>query len=465
MKRIGDLTPFTNILPYASEIFGVYQPLIGWRSKRQVERMQRGFTVDMARARNGLLSRFVADVDANLVREGRPLEIGRLGIGAVAPRQVKSTQTIIGDRIVRLLPPRGRLEEAAWDVIDERGLTKILQREVLPQIQTWLGDQQSDRGGNAAAMAAEQLGRESSMAGLLLHLKKTRQFDALEELFFKPNRDLAKLQAFAQFRNPLDFIDPTKEIDRATLSPIGVVHLFRQFFFEFDTFLGPPVGHVWLSPGAVVELVEVSTRRTLVEKTLEQSLETVVKTEKSLTEEDEISDAVKEENRSETKFGMNATVNQGWIGGEATASSSLNLDSTQSKAREHTHRQMRQQTEKLSTEIRRNVKSTFRTVTETTDMSSKRYVLNNTTGNLINYELRRKMRQVGVQVQDIGTYLCRQTFVDDPGRNLGVAKLVHIAKDPELGAIAPPESIPPSGMHATQVAIDIPFVPATEDTL
>ncbi len=463
-KRISDLTPYTNILPYASEIFGVYQPLIGWRSKRQVERMQRGFTVDLARARNGLLSRFVADVDASLAREGRMLEIAHLGVGAVAPRQVKSTQTILGDRIGALLPPRERIDEAAWDVIDERRLTEMLQREVLPQVQTWLGEQQSNRGGNATAMAAEQLGRESSMAGLLLHLKKTRQFDALEGMFFKSDLDLARLQAFALFRNPLDVIDPTKEIDRATLSPIGVVHLFRQYFFEFDTFLGSPVGHVWLSPGSMVELVEVSTRRTLVEKTLEQSLETTLKTEKSLTEEDEISDAVKEENRSETKFGMNATVNQGWIGGSATASASLNLDSTQTKAREHTHRQMRQQTEKLSTEIRRNVKSTFRTVTETTDMSSKRYVLNNTTGALINYELRRKMRQVGVQVQDIGTYLCWQTFVDDPGRNLGVAKLVHIAKDPELGAIAPPESVPRPGMHATQLTIDIPFVPATEDT-
>ena len=122
------------------------------------------------------------------------------------------------------------------------------------------------------------------------------------------------------------------------------------------------------------------------------------------------------------------------------------------------------QTEKISTEIRRSVKSTFRTVTETTDMSSKRYVLKNDTDKLINYELRRKMRQVGVQVQDIGTYLCWQAFVDDPGKNLGIAKLVHIAKDPELGAIVPPESVPRPGLHSTQVTIDIPFVPATKDT-
>ena len=54
----------------------------------------------------------------------------------------------------------------------------------------------------------------------------------------------------------------------AILSPIGIIHLYREYFFEFDSFLGPPVGHVWLSPGGTVELIEVSTRKTLTEKTL-----------------------------------------------------------------------------------------------------------------------------------------------------------------------------------------------------
>ena len=120
------------------------------------------------------------------------------------------------------------------------------------------------------------------------------------------------------------------------------------------------------------------------------------------------------------------------------------MSSTQSKAREVTHKHMRQQTEKVSTEIRKNFKSTFRTVTETTDTSSKRYVLTNTTPDLLNYEMRHKMRQVGVQVQDIGTYLCWQAYVDDPGRQLGISKLVHLAKGPEMGDVPPPEAIPPA---------------------
>jgi hypothetical protein len=97
---------------------------------------------------------------------------------------------------------------------------------------------------------------------------------------------------------------------------------------------------------------------------------------------------------------------------------------------------MRQESSKLSSEIRTNFKSAFKTVTETTDTHSKRYVIQNTTDKLVNYELRRKMRQVGVQMQDIGTQLCWQIYVDDPGQELGVGQLVHLAAKSDLSQYA-----------------------------
>ena len=115
---------------------------------------------------------------------------------------------------------------------------------------------------------------------------------------------------------------------------------------------------------------------------------------------------------------------------------------------------MRQQTEKLSSEIRKNFKSTFKTITETTDLVSAKHVLANTTTKLINYELRRKMRQVGVQVQDIGTFLCWQTFVDDPGRELGLAKLIHVATPPDLDGIRTRKKFHAAGVQGGQVRHD-----------
>jgi hypothetical protein len=42
------------------------------------------------------------------------------------------------------------------------------------------------------------------------------------------------------------------------------------------------------------------------------------------------------------------------------------------------------------------------------------------------------MRQVGVQMQDVGTQICWQIYVDDPGRELGVDQLVHLAAKSDL---------------------------------
>ncbi len=123
---------------------------------------------------------------------------------------------------------------------------------------------------------------------------------------------------------------------------------------------------------------------------------------------------------------------------------------------------MSRQSQKLSNEIRQNYKTTLRVLTETTDTSSKRYVLNNPTEKLINYELRRKMQQVGVQVQDVGSYLCWQAYVDEPGVALGIAELVHVAKpptqtSPPLNEIPPPKPIP------TDAPLIIDFLDVAEE--
>lgn len=52
------------------------------------------------------------------------------------------------------------------------------------------------------------------------------------------------------------------------------------------------------------------------------------------------------------------------------------------------------------------------------------------------------MRQVGVQVQDIGSYLCWETYVDEPGKGLGLANLLHIAKPADLIPLPPETAIP-----------------------
>ena len=310
-----------------------------------------------------------------------------------------------------------------------------------------------------------QLRYESSIAGALLFLTAQKNYELLKELFYNSQNTIEKatklITMFSAKNSAEAFLDITNldpqdrdQISNVALSPIGVVHLFRQYFFELDTFLGTPVNHVWLSPGSSVELFEIHTRKTTVEKTLETSLDTLTKSEKTTTDQDEISEAVKDSNDQDIKLGASVTASYASI----EASASFDYSNSQKHARETTHKRMRQQTEKLSSEIRKNFKTTFKTTTEFTDVSSTRHVLANSTNELINYEMRRKMRQVGVQVQDIGTYLCWQTYVDDPGKELGLGKLIHIAKSAELDGIPHPESIPMPQLFQEEKMITVPFI-------
>jgi len=245
---------------------------------------------------------------------------------------------------------------------------------------------------------------------------------------------------------------------QGVLSPVGVANLFRQYFFEFDTFLGPPAGHLWISPGGTVEVVETSTRRTLVEKVAEQAEETSRKIEESLTEQDDVADAVKEDNANETKLGVSVTGGASTPVYHADASLSFSTQNTVKRSSEETHKHSRTQSAKVTSEIKRNYKTTFKTVTETTDTSSRRYLVQNTTLELVNYELRRKMRKVGVQLQHIGTRLSWQLYFPDPGRALGLGDLVDVVPAPDRTAIKKPEKLPEPADKQVPFHGDVQFI-------
>ncbi len=478
-KRIRDLSDYTAILPYASEMFGVYQPLIGWKSKRILQRMNRGISNDLISSYKNVLNKYKGILNLNQQPDARRrvmmmrMQQTEASVDAPVPDIVQ-----IGTPITSIAkPPRDAVllktiadilneneimpENEQWkEYINAEYLKTLLNTKVLETYEGYYNDQVNlaHKFGDTSFDALkfeneliEMLKVESAIAGALLEYANKGLFEKITALFFQ-----GQTQSTADFTNVFDSIksdfkdpyltfDPKKDIQDVSLSPIGIVHLYRQYFFELDTFLGTPTSHVWLSPGSSVELVEISTRKTLTEKTFETSLESITKNEKNTTDQEDISNAVKEDNKKDTKIGFTATINQSWGTGSLSATGSLNIDKTQQVAREHSDKRMKQQSAKLSTEIRQNFKSTFKTSSESIDTSSKRYVLSNTTQNLINYELRRKMRQVGVQIQDIGSYLCWETFVDEPGKQLGLADLIHIAQPADLVMVPEPQgvSVPP----------------------
>lgn len=417
-----------GIMPYASEPFGVYQPLIGWRSKLQGERVHAGMANRFAQAVR------LADL------EQRQDQGPRLALRRFAD----ATGTSIGRELA--------LRAHAADPADPDLWQTLLADTPDSPVMTMMATLNAPAAVANVALADAHAERETATARLLQELRNTDP-SIVPQLFAREiqpwERALAAVKLLAQTH-------PSKEM---FLSPIGILHRFREYFFELGTFLGPPVGHVWISPGGTVELVEVNTRRTLVERTMEQSTETIEKSEQSSSVRDEIADAVKTENATDMKLGVTTSASGG-LGSifQASGSASFNLDSSRRQAQEQTHKRMREQTSKLSSEVKQNFKTTFRTVTETTDTSSRRYVLQNTTNRLVSYELSRKMRKVAVQVQDLGQQLCWQLYVDNPGSVLDTGQFVHETAQALNPAIKRPETIPYPADKPVTYPFAIPFL-------
>lgn len=461
MKAIKNLEKFKETLPYASEVFGTYTPLIGWKSKRIIDRYNS--VINDNNLIDNLKQHFTGIAD---LVQGQDciVQIGEITKFTLLPQNNKFLS-----KIAKQLAKKKEvlLTKDDWYTIFTEDFVKTTLSSICSEISTELTAElgkihDSNSSFNSPDGAKEYytniLQEESKVAGVIQYLIVNNKIDELNKVFYD-NLEIDNSDKIKKTLNGInkDINDPflnfnpndLEEINnKVSLSPVGIVHLFRQYFFEFDTFLGTPVGHVWLAPKSTVEVIETSSRKTTTERTFETVLESINKTENSTTEQDDLSNAVKDDNKNDIKLGVTASAGSGDLQGKVVnkwnASTSLNYDTSHQIAKEDTHKRLKLQSQKLSSEIRQNFKSTFKTITEVTDTNSKRYVIAAADDQkvVVNYELRRKMRQVGVQVQDIGSYLCWQTFVDNPGENLGLANLVHIAKSSDSQINSEPQKIP-----------------------
>ncbi|MED1287550.1 hypothetical protein [Bacillus mycoides] len=461
-----DFSKFKGTFPYSKEMYGIFQPLIGWKSRLTMNRINNQFPPISPIPSFNSKQKFTIDLE-DVIRVHDFIDLFKQNKEEIQ----FDTPDFLDSLIVRYLqleirkalpshPPEDNLFWSSFwnERLNEDSLNKLLTKALesikghplgdtnhfAPELQSLVAYINKiivmfDRS-NYNEVGNYIYSKELYVAHYLNSLlPKTNQSPSEVKFPENINNLLLKILPGLDVKKTFELLDPmylaVGTSREAIFSPIGIIHLFQQYFFEFDTFLGPPVEHIWLSPGSTTELIEVSTRKILQESNLELFTESILKTEHSNTTEDELSLAVHNENQKNTKLGSSITAGASFIA-HVEASGSMSIEETQKKAREETHRTMRQQSSKLSSEIRNNYKSTFKTVTEISDMRSKRYVINNPCDKLVNYELRRKMRQVGVQVQDFGTQLCWQVYIDDPGAQLGISQLVHLASKSDLSPYA-----------------------------
>ena len=102
VKRITDLGQYSGVLPYASEMFGIYQPLLGWKSKRIEERIAKGLSTDKAQILKNLEREITPSVSIKYDDAGQiQIEIapGQLRSGAR-----RSSDSVVLERIAESLP-------------------------------------------------------------------------------------------------------------------------------------------------------------------------------------------------------------------------------------------------------------------------------------------------------------------------------------------------------------------------
>lgn len=467
-----DFEKFRGTLHYASELFGVFQPLIGWRS----DLIKLRLALEQSKTTNALVnamakdSRFRRAIGADRSPKGPDANLPpkppawlnkaisaqfRAGVTDFQRVNRRSPRGEEWEDVIGNLQLEDTVKAAAASLTASGRLVEGLDVIVVNR-KTLTADQLSALGAVniqgtdlALARASKPMMKKSKQTpASSLAVSTAIQAGTLGYLAKKAPSVLNALTlSKAVWELLLAWVDPLSQFDPETqdavLSPIGLMQIYRQFFFEFDSFLGPPVGHVWVSPGGSLELFEIHTRKTLEQKTVEMRTQTTTRSEKTMALEDELASKVGKENSSSVSLGVSVSAGVDFGVFQADAETKFGFNSAQKSSQAVAHSHSRKQTEKISNEMRRDFKTIFRTSVETQDTSSRRYVLQNTTDKLVNYEFRRKMRQVGVQLQHIATQLCWQTYVDNPGFSLAISELVHIAKRGDLtGQLQPPDAPP-----------------------
>ncbi len=452
------LDKWSGQYPYASSLYGVYQPLIGWRSRLKLKRLDGERLHHIRRVVHSMIgdSRYTRQLGTTPrpVRPDEQLPPRLYGfLGEVTSQGIFTEQQRFLDKNGR--PPAGANEwTQVVNAANLPGLVTDVTTRAAAAERALVGldpgaalDHPTD-----ATLTSPYLVHEAMVAGVFNYL--AQHAPGALEASMRARAPLA-LENSA-WVDPLAAFDPKTQ--QAFLSPIGPMQLYRQYFFELDTLLGPPVGHVWISPGSSLELYEVHTLRSI--QVREQSQETMsdTKTESTLNTSDELASAVSNENNQNMSTGVSVNAGVNMAVWHASTAATFNTQDSKKSTDQETHKMTRAATTKAASEVRENFKTSFKTTLDQTDTVSRRYVLQNQTEHVVNYELRRKMRRIAVQLQHIGTRLCWQVIVDNPGEHLGIAELVHVAKPWDNSGSQPPTAPTTLLPQETTMTVPIPFV-------
>src|SRR6266849_5325395 len=112
MIKNVDLERFRGQYPYGSELFGVYQTLLGWRGARSRSWFLRGYESDRREMRKTISRRVSPVVDARPNEDNILTQIGEIGIGRVGGPQRFASKLV--EIVAQRLPAGGNRDDPAF---------------------------------------------------------------------------------------------------------------------------------------------------------------------------------------------------------------------------------------------------------------------------------------------------------------------------------------------------------------
>ena len=243
------------------------------------------------------------------------------------------------------------------------------------------------------------------------------------------------------------------------LSPIGLLDVYKQHFYDCGTFLGPPIDHVWAASNSKVEHTEIVSLTEHMSKETETFSETETTEEKSQSTKSDFLDELMQERENNVSFGTTLDVSGGIGLINASSSTSFDFDQRTSTSHRQTTNKTIEQSNRISNRMKKSRReTTFRSITRFNE-NIKRHLIDNTGFPTSNYEVRRKYQRIGLALEWVGTRLCWQFYIDDPASLLAKSELVHYAGSqdfydlPELVQ----DEIPTEDIIITDQEFYIPF--------
>lgn len=189
IKRITNLSDYQSVLPYASELFGVYHSLIGWNSKRQLDRIKNNIKYE----NNALLSRLSPYLEVKTtIKFGENCSVSAPDLkpaGFAAPKLLPQ-DSIVLQQISEKIYNFGKVpnKEDEWrHLVNNDFLTEILRTKVIDHYNEVLSSccEENDTEEKCKEEVRSGIANETVIAGIIKELVENGRVNELNNIFLK----------------------------------------------------------------------------------------------------------------------------------------------------------------------------------------------------------------------------------------------------------------------------------------